>query len=208
MQRLEQGQSVLVMVGERMAVCTLTAFSGGAAVLTPTGRQRGGPMPEFSPDCQITFEYGPNLVMLNGTLQRGDLEDDLEFRVSDGVQVPPRRRDSRLSVRCAVTLRLPSGEERETHTVDISATGLGVEGADHARAGAEVGVRFTLPEGRTVAATTSVVRASGNVTALKFDRFEEGSDGLLGPYVIGRARGDAAEDEGPAAQSEEERERH
>ena len=49
-------QALLVMVGERMAVCTLAGFSDGAAVLVLTERQRGGPMPDFSPDAQLTFE--------------------------------------------------------------------------------------------------------------------------------------------------------
>ena len=87
MQRLKERQQVLVMVGERMAVCTVLGFHDGKAVLRTTERQRGGPMPEFSDDAQLTFEYGPNLVMLNGTLEHGFTEGDLIFSVSDGVQV-------------------------------------------------------------------------------------------------------------------------
>jgi hypothetical protein len=167
------------MVGERMAVCTLAGFTDGSAVLVLTDRQRGGPMPEFSPDAQLTFEYGPNLVMLNGTLQRGFSSKELLFSVSDGVQVPPRRRDSRLRTRLAVTLRLPSGDERESFTADVSATGLGVEGT---------GVRLTLPDGTAVVATTSVVRIAGPVTALRIERFEDGSRDRLGRFVLGRSR--------------------
>lgn len=188
MQRLKERQSVLVMVGERMAVCTLAGFTDGSAVLVLTDRQRGGPMPEFSPDAQLTFEYGPNLVMLNGTLQRGFSSKELLFSVSDGVQVPPRRRDSRLRTRLAVTLRLPSGDERESFTADVSATGLGVEGTDLAEAGEELGVRLTLPDGTAVVATTSVVRIAGPVTALRIERFEDGSRDRLGRFVLGRSR--------------------
>jgi hypothetical protein len=201
-QRLKERQSVLVMVGERMAVCTLAGFSDGAAVLVLTERQRGGPMPDFSPDAQLTFEYGPNLVMLNGTLQRGLSSQELLFSVSDGVQVPPRRRDSRLRARLAVTVRLPSGEERETFTADVSATGMGVEGTDLADAGEELGVRLTLPDGTAVAATTSVVRVTGSVTALKIERFEEGSRDRLGRYVLGRRRG--ADADGPQSGGDDE----
>ena len=103
---------MLVMVQEKMALCTLTWFSDGAAVLLIGTRQHGGPMPDHAPDAQITFESGPNLVMLNGILDRRG-EDQVLFRVTDGVQVPPRRRDSRLRTRLPVRLRLPSGEERE-----------------------------------------------------------------------------------------------
>lgn len=187
MQRLAERQTVLVMVAEKMAVCTLTGFSDGAAVLALTDRQRGGPMPDFTHDAQLTFEYGPNLVMLNGTLQRRG-EDELLFSVSDGVQVPPRRRDTRLRERLPVRLRLPSGEDRETHTADLSATGLGVEGSDLARAGQQVGVRLTLPDGTAVAATTSVVRVAGHVTALRIDHLQEGSRDRLGDYVLARSR--------------------
>jgi hypothetical protein len=202
-QRLKERQSVLVMVGERMAVCTLAGFSDGAAVLVLTERQRGGPMPDFSPDAQLTFEYGPNLVMLNGTLQRGLSAKELLFSVSDGVQVPPRRRDTRLRARLSVTVRLPSGEERETYTADVSATGMGVEGTDLAEAGEELGVRLTLPDGTAVAATTSVVRVTGSVTALKIERFEEGSRDRLGRFVLGRRPGGPEDDEpAPAADDE------
>jgi PilZ domain-containing protein len=203
-QRLKERQSVLVMVGERMAVCTLAGFTDGAAVLVLTDRQRGGPMPEFSPDAQLTFEYGPNLVMLNGTLQRGFSSKELLFSVSDGVQVPPRRRDSRLRTRLAVRLRLPSGEERESFTADVSATGLGVEGSDHAAAGEELGVQLTLPDGTSVVATTSVVRIAGDVTALKIDRFEEGSRDRLGRFVLGRSRETSRDDAEAEAGDEQE----
>ena len=91
MQRLKDGQSVLVMVQEKMALCTLTGFSDGAAVLLIGKRQHGGPMPDYSTDAQLTFESGPNLVMLNGIIERRG-EDELLFSVRDGVQVPPRRR--------------------------------------------------------------------------------------------------------------------
>ena len=73
----------------------------------------------------------------------------------------------------------------------MSATGLGVEGSDHAQAGEQLGVRLTLPDGTTVVATTSVVRIAGPVTALKIESFEEGSRDRLSDYVLACARGDA-----------------
>jgi hypothetical protein len=197
-QRLKEGQSVLVMVAERMAVCTVAGFYDGAAVLNLTERQRGGPMPDFAPDAQLTFEYGPNLVMLNGTLQRGDSEEHLMFTVSDGVQVPPRRRDSRRRARLPLTLRLASGEEREGRTVDVSATGLSVEGSDHGRAGDEIGIHLPLPDGTAVAATTTVVRIMGENTALRIELFQEGSRDRLSRFVLGRSPGVAAQQAPPA----------
>jgi len=138
----------------------------------------------------------------HGTLQRGLSAKELLFSVSDGVQVPPRRRDTRLRARLSVTVRLPSGEERETYTADVSATGMGVEGTDLAEAGEELGVRLTLPDGTAVAATTSVVRVTGSVTALKIERFEEGSRDRLGRYVLGRRRGAGAD--GPQSGGDDE----
>ncbi len=192
MQRLKERQQVLVMVGERMAVCRLAGFDDGVAVLTLTERQRGGPMPPFSDDAQMTFEYGPSLVMLNGTLQRGSSDDQLRFSVSDGVQVPPRRRDSRRRVRLPVTVRLPSGEELSSWSTDVSARGLGVQGKDIAAPGEHIDVRISLPDGTVVAATAVVVRTMGEATALLIETFQEGSRDLLSRFVLGAATGVAA----------------
>jgi hypothetical protein len=195
MQRLEVGQSVLVMVGQRLAVCRLTGFADGAAVLTPTERQRGGPMPEFSPDAQLTFEHGPNLVMLNGTLRRDDEGTDLVFAVSDGVQVPPRRRDSRVQVELPVVVQPASGEPQETTTTDVSATGLGVKGTGHGEQGNVVGVRLTLADETVIAVRATVVRVIGEVTALRIESFEEGSAEPLRRYVLDVARSADEEEE-------------
>jgi PilZ domain-containing protein len=189
MQRLKEGQAVLMMVGERMAVCTVVGFDDGAAVLVVTERQRGGPMPEFSPDAQMTFEYGPNLVMLNGTLRHGLTDRDFVFAVSDGVQVPPRRRDTRLRVRLPVTVTLPSGERRDVHTADVSARGLGVEGVDHAAQGQTLDVRLELPTGGAITATARVVRIAGGVTALLIESYQEGGREDLSRFVITQAGG-------------------
>jgi hypothetical protein len=175
---------VLVMVGERMAVCTVLGFHDGSAVLRTTERQRGGPMPEFSADAQLTFEHGPNLVMLNGTLKHGFSPGDLIFSVNDGVQVPPRRRDTRRRLRLPVTLTRPDGEERRSRTTDVSARGLGVEGTDHAAVGEEVGVRLELAVGEVVVAIASVVRMTEGATALRIEGFEEGSQDRLGRFVL------------------------
>ena len=86
---------MLVQVKLKMAICTLAGFSDGDAVLRLTDRQHGGPMPAYSHDVQLTFEHESQLVLLNGRLRRrGD--EELLFSVRDSVQIPPRRRDSRL----------------------------------------------------------------------------------------------------------------
>ncbi len=195
MQRLEVGQSVLVMVGQRLAVCRLTGFVEGAAVLTPTDRQRGGPMPAFSPDAQLTFEHGPNLVMLNGTLRRDEEGPDLVFSVSDGVQVPPRRRDSRVQVGLPMVVQSAAGEAQETRTTDVSATGLGVEGTGHGGEGEVVAARLTLPDGTGLAVTATVVRVVGEVTALRIESFQEGAPEPLRRYVLDIARAVDEEEE-------------
>jgi hypothetical protein len=183
-QRLKERQQVLVMVGERMAVCTVLGFHDGKAVLRTTERQRGGPMPEFSDDAQLTFEYGPNLVMLNGTIEHGFTEGDLIFSVSDGVQVPPRRRDTRRRLRLPVTVTLPDGEERRCRTTDVSARGLGIEGTDHAAVGEEVTVRLPLPDGDVIVGIASVVRITEGATALLIEAFEAGSRDRLGRLAL------------------------
>jgi hypothetical protein len=183
-QRLKERQSVLVMVGERLAVCTVMGFHDGRAVLRTTERQAGGPMPEFSEDAQLTFEHGPNLVMLNGTLEHGFAEGELLFGVSDGVQVPPRRRDTRRRLRLPVTLVLPGGEERRARTTDVSSRGLGVEGVGHAEMGEVLGVRLSLPDGGLLVATGSVVRITADGTALLLESFQEGSRDQLAQVAL------------------------
>jgi hypothetical protein len=173
-QRLKERQSVLVMVGERLAVCTVMGFHDGRAVLRTTERQAGGPMPEFSEDAQLTFEHGPNLVMLNGTLEHGFAEGELLFGVSDGVQVPPRRRDTRRRLRLPVTLVLPGGEERRARTTDVSSRGLGEV----------LGVRLSLPDGGLLVATGSVVRITADGTALLLESFQEGSRDQLAQVAL------------------------
>jgi hypothetical protein len=54
-QRLHEGQDVLVQVHLRMAVCTVAGLSGGDAVLRLTPRQHGGPLPDDAHDAQLTF---------------------------------------------------------------------------------------------------------------------------------------------------------
>ena len=133
---------MLVMVQEKMALCTLAGFSDGAAVLVIGKRQHGGPMPDYSPDAQLTFESGPNLVMLNGTLRARRAPRSC----CSASATACRSRRGGATRACAPgspsRVRLPSGEERESYTADVSATGLGVEGTDHAEAGEELGVRL------------------------------------------------------------------
>jgi hypothetical protein len=184
-QRLEEGQQVLVQVNLQVAICTLVGFSGGDAVLRLTPRQHGGPLPDDAHDVQLTFEHESGLVMLNGRLSRRG-ETEIVFSVRDSVQVPPRRRDSRLRARLPARVRLPSGEQLEASTTDVSASGLSIEGALSVRSGDEVTVRLELPEGTPVVATTSVVRVSGSMTALRIERFEEGDRERLETYVLAR----------------------
>jgi hypothetical protein len=198
MQRLVVGQSVLVQVGHRLAVCTLTGFADGAAVLTPTERQKGGPMPEFSDDAQLTFEHGSRLVMLNGTLQHDEVGPDLIFSVRDGVQLPPRRRDSRAQVALPAVVATAAGEERQAQTTDVSATGMGIEGTGHGRAGDTIGVRVTLPDATVVAVSAEIVRVGSTFTALRILSFEQGGRDALRRFVLDQARPERAAEETPA----------
>ena len=139
-------------------------------------------MPDFSPDAQLTFEYGPNLVMLNGTLQRGLSAKELLFSVSDGVQVPPRRRDTRLRARLSVTVPaavrrgardLHGGRERDRAWAS--------RGPISRRQGRSSACGSTLPDGTAVAATTSVVRVTGSVTAAEDRALRGGQPRPPGP---------------------------
>jgi PilZ domain len=183
MQRLREGQDVLVQVQLKMAICVVAGFSGGDAVLRLTPRQHGGPLPDDAHDAQLTFDHKSQLILLNGRLRRRD-ENLFMFSVRDSVQVPPRRQDTRRRARLSVHVRLPSGEEQEAKSTDVSAGGLSVDGALPVKPGDRLTVRIALPQGDPVVAETSVVRVAGAVTALKIDGFEEGDRDRLERFVI------------------------
>jgi len=189
-QRLREGQDVLVQVHLKMAICTVAGFSEGDLVLRLTPRQHGGRLPDDAHDAQLTFDHGAQLVMLNGRLRRRT-EQELLFSVRDSVQVPPRRRDTRRKARLPAHVRLPSGEERDATTTDVSASGLSIEGALPVRPGETVTVRIELPGDERVTATASVVRVGLPVTALRIDGFEEGDRLRLESYALdGAASGE------------------
>jgi PilZ domain len=178
-----------VQVNLKMAICTLAGFSDGAAVLRLTDRQHGGPLPADAHDVQLTFEHESQLVLLNGSIRRrGD--EELLFSVRDSVQIPPRRRDSRIKARLPAHVRLSSGEEFEASTADVSASGMSIEGALPVRRGDAVTVRLTLPEGAALTVAASVVRAGRSVTALRIEGFEEGDRDRLESYVFAAVASD------------------
>jgi PilZ domain len=175
----------------KMAICTVAGFSEGDLVLRLTPRQHGGRLPDDAHDAQLTFDHGAQLVMLNGRLRRR-AEEELLFSVRDSVQVPPRRRDTRRKARLAAHVRLPSGEERDATTTDVSAGGLSIDGALPVKRGDAVTVRLDLPGGDTLTATASVVRVADSVTALRIEGFEEGDRLRLESYALaGEASADS-----------------
>jgi hypothetical protein len=182
-QRLREGQDVLMQVGLKMAICTVAGFSSGDLVLRLTPRQHGGPLPDDAHDAQLTFDHGAQLVMLNGRLRRRG-EEEFLFSVRDSVQVPPRRRDTRRKARLPARVRLPSGEEQDARTTDISAGGLSVDGPLPVRRGDTLTVRLELPDGDGLTATASVVRVTAGGTALRIESFEEGDRLRLESYVL------------------------
>jgi PilZ domain len=188
MQRLQERQSVLLAVGERLAVCRVAGISGGKAVLMLTERQLGGPMPDEADDAEITFEHGTSLVVLKGGLVRRS-SDQLLFSVTDGVQVPPRRRDTRLRITLPVTVRSgDAGRETQTETADLSATGVGVTGSSFGMRGDEVHVVLELPEGGTVTGSGPIVRVAGGTTAIQLSTFGETGRERLESFVLDRQR--------------------
>jgi len=192
MQRLQEHQAVLVTAGDSVAECRVAAIANAEAALVVV-RAGGEPFPAAAVDAQLTFEHGPGLVVLNGTIRRGATAEDLRFFVNDGVQVAARRRNSRLRIEVPVRLRHAGGGELATHSADLSATGVGVVASGVARKGERLQVLVDLPDEETVEATGTVVRVAGGVTALDLRDFVGDGRTRLGEFVLARQRAAAAE---------------
>jgi hypothetical protein len=192
-QRLQERQSVLLAVGEKLAVCRVAGIADGAAVLVLTARQLGGPMPDVADDAELTFEHGSALVVLKGGLRRRT-DDQLLFQVTDGIQVPPRRRNSRLRLRLRATVRnCATGAEVQADTSDVSAEGVGLVGAAFGAPGDRLDVTIELPDGTTVSGSGPIVRHGGGLTAVNLSMAEGDDRERLCAFLLDRQREEVAE---------------
>jgi hypothetical protein len=114
-------------------------------------------------DCMLTFDYEGRPVALMGHVRRCADEHEVQFVVSDGVQIP-RRGASRLEVSLvAEVARHDTPDDRwEATTVDVSSKGLLLEPANDLRIGESVDLALSLPKADTALSLSArVVRVAG-----------------------------------------------
>jgi len=169
MQRLREGQFVTLTPPDHIWLgefhCVVAAVEGNQAVLLARSRVDRAP----SADCMLGFEHVSHPVALKGLVAMGELPDELRFKVSDGVQLPPRRAASRLVTELPMRYTVGGQAEEETRLRDISSGGVRFEPTFDLGPGDLVTVTIGLPDGRpAIEAGAAFVRAAGDDVAAQF----------------------------------------
>lgn len=133
MRRLRDGQGVSLEVEslDTNLECLVVGVEGDEAILHPLYRAYSMSVPTSGTNSMLTFEHEGRLIMLRGRVRRAD--DTLEFKVTDRVSVPQRRRYARVDIALPIVLTplnaegKPYGQPVETRTRDVSADGVLVE---------------------------------------------------------------------------------
>lgn len=168
MQRLREGQFITLTPPDHIWMgefhCVVAAVEGNQAVLLA----RSGVDRAPSTDCMLGFEHITHAVALKGLVAMGELPDELRFKVSDGIQLPPRRTGSRLATELPMRYAL-GGQVDETRLRDISSGGLRFEPTFDLGPGDLVTVTIGLPDGRpAIEAGAAFVRSAGDDVATQF----------------------------------------
>ena len=112
------------------------------ATVQPVERAETLWLPPVIEDVLMSFRHNGMTVGLKGELRT---DDQIQFRVSDGVCIP-RRRSTRLQLCAPALVTEDGGEVRACQTQDLSADGVTLEGADALESEQLVSVTVMLPE--------------------------------------------------------------
>jgi hypothetical protein len=193
MRRLSIDQSVALDLetDEDALDCTVRSVDGGSATLTihgpltpkTVGRLAGG-----SP-CYLLFSYRGAHVGLRGTATFIPGKPDVEFRVTDGIQLPERRGAGRITIATrAIVTPDPDGAagQVETTTVNVSISGALLRRQPRL---AEV-TRFAIDlyfglDPTPVQRHATLVRSTLDSVAVHFDETADGDKQRLGEFLAG-----------------------
>ncbi len=153
-----------LLVGATQLRCRVVAVNRDEAALKPVVAPRVSRQ-ELEGRASLIFGHSGILVALKGRAHWGeDADDDLRFRVRDGVQVPQQRSSSRLHI--PLDVRVDGAAAR---TIDISADGLSLEGGAFGPADTLLDVELDVPDHEPpLCCHGRVVRASPALTAVQF----------------------------------------
>jgi PilZ domain len=138
-------------------------------------------------EAEMTFEHGPHMVMLQGTLLGGD-EVSARFRIDDGIAPRELRKFSRLPVGLPISVTpltddgREAGPAEEMKTLDISAGGVLL---DRRGVSGEVRVELELPASfGTVTAKGRVVRNIATGSGVCFEELDPDARNRLDSFVL------------------------
>ena len=179
MRRLTERQDVTLLVGATQLRCRVVAVTRDEAALRPTVAPRVS-RSELEGRASLIFGHRGSLVALNGRARWGERDDDLRFRVRDGVQVPQQRTTARLRIPLDVVV-----DGALARTVDVSAAGLSLEGTGFGPAGARLALEIDVPDHEpALRCTGTVVRLADGVTAVRLEALEAADVERLGRFVF------------------------
>jgi len=161
--RLRERQDVTLLVGATQLRCRVVAINRDEAALQPIVAPRVSRQ-ELEGRASLIFGHKGILVALKGRARWSDAaDDDLRFSVRDGAQVPQQRSASRLQIPLDVRIG-----DRNARTLDVSATGLSLEGDGFGDAGTELDLEIDVPDHEPpLRCRGRVVRATEELTAVE-----------------------------------------
>ena len=184
MRRLREQQDVTLLVGATQLRCRVVAINRDEAALKPSTAPRVSRQ-ELEGAASLIFGHRGILVALKGRASWGVEEDDLRFKVRDGVQVPQQRSASRLRIPLDVSILTSEGERIQGRTVDVSAAGLSLAGGGFGATDDVVGLEIDVPDHEPpVACHGRVVRGTIEMTAIEFTDLEAADRERLARFIF------------------------
>jgi hypothetical protein len=185
MRRLNEWQEVSLLVGATQLRCRVVAVNSDEAALQPVVAPRVSRQ-ELEGRASLIFGHKGMLVALKGRAKWGEQDDDLRFRVGDGVQLPQQRGASRLRIPLEVAVTVDGAAAPATaRSIDLSATGLSLEGAGFGVPGDTLDLEIELPDREApLRCRGKVVRATIQLTAVAFVDLDPASRNRISRFVF------------------------
>jgi hypothetical protein len=185
MRRLNEWQEVSLLVGATQLRCRVVAVNSDEAALQPVVAPRVSRQ-ELEGRASLIFGHKGMLVALKGRAKWGERDDDLRFRVQDGVQLPQQRGASRLRIPLEVNVRVDGAPEPvKARSIDLSATGLSLEGNGFGLPGDLIELELELPDREPpLVCQGKVVRSTIQLTAVAFLGLDNPSKDRVARFVF------------------------
>ena len=196
MRRLKPGQPVVVDLDStaESIPCSVVSVAGQAALLSvagPLGPALMGRLAAGSPGYLLFSDRGAP-IGLRGAAAYVPGRPEIEFRVTDGVELPERRDAPRtaLTTRATLTLLPADGQQAQrkvdTTTINVSLTGVLLRRTPELEGTAQFAVKLYFGADETpVESTASLARATDTGVALHFTALAADEKQRLAEFLAG-----------------------